>query len=125
MIDGTIHIAGKDLPYRRTLGAMKRFDLRYKGEISVLNFNVRGHVMRTDHFIALSYLMIEAGYKALGQPCEINEEWLEDNTSAADLDAISSVIMPKDDKAEPTDATDATDATDDEQKKNQVPRTKP
>jgi hypothetical protein len=119
MIDGTITLAGKDLPYRRTLGAMKRFDLRYKGEISVLNFNVRGHVMRTDHLITLVYLMIEAGFKALDQPCTITEEWLEDNTSSADLEAISAVIMPQ------AETDDTAEKGEDGQKKRQVPRTKP
>lgn len=92
MIDGRLTLGGKDLPFKRTLGAMKRFDLRFKGQLSVLEMGTRANEMRTEHIIALMMFFIEAGYKSLGQSCEVTEEWLEDNVTMTDLKNITSVL---------------------------------
>lgn len=92
MIDGHLKLAGKELPFKRTLGAMKRFDVKFKGDITVLEMGARGHEMRTEHIIALMFLFIEAGFKALEKPCEITEEWIEDNVTMTDLSNITELL---------------------------------
>lgn len=82
-----IEIGGRALPMRRTLGAMKRFDERYKGEISVLEFGAKP--LRVEHIVALLYLFIEAGHKAENRVLEIDEEWIEDNAELNDLESLA------------------------------------
>ena len=92
MIDGQLNLGGKELPFKRTLGAMKRFDMRFIGDLTVLEMGARAHEMRTEHLITLMFLFIEAGYKSLGKECEVTEEWLEDNVTMTELNNITSVL---------------------------------
>lgn len=78
-----IEIGGRALPMRRTLGAMKRFDETYKGDISVLEFGSKP--MRVEHVVTLLWLFIEAGHKAEGRVLEIDQEWIEDNAELEDF----------------------------------------
>jgi hypothetical protein len=90
MIDAILHLGGKELPIRRTLGAMKKFDAKYKGEISLLTMGT--HEMTIEHMVDLLYLFVEAGYRAQGQPCDVTVEWVEDNVTMTDLKKITSAL---------------------------------
>jgi hypothetical protein len=93
MTDNTLQLGGKTLPFRRTLGAMKRFDSKYDGEISVLEMGVKP--MKTHHLIDLMYFFIDAGYRSLGQQSDITVEWIEDNVDMTDLAEITAVLTGK------------------------------
>jgi hypothetical protein len=90
MIDAVLKLGGKELPIRRTLGAMKKFDAKYKGEISVLTIGTRE--MTIEHMIDLLYFFIEAGYRAQELPCDVTIEWLEDNVTMTDLSLVTTAL---------------------------------
>ena len=102
MIDGLLNIAGKQLPYRRTLGACKRFDLRYQPDMTI--FKLGEGKFNLEHVIYLVYVFVYAGFKAQDEavPEWFTEEWLEDN---ATMDEMSLLIAAMDNqKANNTDA---------------------
>ena len=90
----TITIGGRELPMRRTLAAMRKFDEKYKGEISILEFGQKS--MRVDHITSLLFLFIEAGYKAEGKQIDIDQEWIEDNADMADFEQLASRLTSVD-----------------------------
>lgn len=90
MVDGYLTLGGKELPFRRTLGACRRFDEKFKGEISVLEMGQKD--MQINHLIYLMYLFIEAGCRAVNEPCEIDVEWLEDNVTMTDLNSLTKAL---------------------------------
>lgn len=92
MVDGFITLGGKELPFRRTLGAMKLFDARYKGEISIMDMGVK--TMSIEQLTALLFLFVQAGYASLNKPMDITEEWFDDNVTMSDLSGITTVLAP-------------------------------
>lgn len=87
-----IEIAGRKLPIRRTLGAMKQFDDEFKGEISVFEFETKPK--RMEHIVALLDYIVQAGFKAEGKPCDVDREWLMDNIEFDEFEAIIQKIFP-------------------------------
>ncbi len=92
----TILINGRELPVRKSLGAFKRFDVRFKGEISVLEMEHKTFTI--EHMTAFIWYVVEAGIRFGGNAPEykdISEEWIEDNATIDDIEAIFKVINPE------------------------------
>ena len=101
MISGYFEISGKQLPFRRSLGAFKKFDERFKKEgMTVLKLQTRMNDLEVNHIISLFYYLIEAGYKSEGKPFGITIDWIEDNVALDDLPMLIEAISPKSEEDE-------------------------
>lgn len=84
----TIAIAGRELPFRRSLGALNEFDSKYKNEgLTVLNLDFTK--MRVEHMAFLLFCVIKGGYKFEGKECDITLEWIYDNAEVSDLETFA------------------------------------
>lgn len=92
MIDGYLKLGGKELPFKRSLGALRKFDKKYRDELNILELGVSEKQMHPEHVIHLVYLFIEAGYRAEGKPIDIDEDWIDDNVTLTDLNSLTSVL---------------------------------
>lgn len=109
MISGYFDIAGRKLPFRRSLGAFKKFDERFKKDgMTVLKLQSRISELEVSHIISLFYYLIEAGYKSESKPCEITIEWVEDNISLDDLPKLIEAIAPQSEEEQSGQEDDAT-----------------
>lgn len=98
----TIKIAEKELPLRRSLGAMLKFDKRFKGEMSVLKMDRAADLMTVEHMAALLWFMIEAGMKFEGiADDEVTEEWVYENADVEDLAVLTQTMADADSKKKP------------------------
>lgn len=107
MVEGYIKIGEKNLPFRRSLNAMKAFDERFKDEgMTIFKMGDFGNKMRTEHVIAMLYLFIRAGLKAEATAMpEFTEEWIGDNITMTQMNSIIAGInggdVPDDNGPEP------------------------
>ena len=101
MNEGVITIAGKDLHWKRTLGAMRAFDTKFKAEgVSVLNIDRLGNRLNIDHMVTLMLLMINAGQKAYGEN-PISIQWLDEFATDDDLSNFMKQFAPQEIEADP------------------------
>ena len=85
MIDGIVTLGGKELPIRRTLGACKRFDAKYKPEMTILKLGTGS--FDVEHIVYVVYLFVEAGFKSRDNavPEWFTLEWVDDNVGMDEL----------------------------------------
>lgn len=81
----TIQLAGEEWPVRMTLGAMNKFDNKFKAE-GITSLNMHGAPnQRIDHMAHLMLYMIQAGLKSEGDDRKIDIEWIHNNVEMDDL----------------------------------------
>lgn len=95
MIDGVITVAGKELPYRRTLGACKKFDARFKPDMTI--FKLGAGSFDIEHLIYVVFVFVEAGFKVDGGavPEWFTEQWLEDNATMDEMAVLVETMSGK------------------------------
>lgn len=89
MIDGVVTLGGKELPIRRTLGACKRFDAKYKPEMTILKLG--SGAFDVEHIVYVVFLFVEAGFKSRDNavPEWFTLEWVDDNV---DMDELPKLV---------------------------------
>jgi len=88
-MEKTIELAGRKFSFKLSLGAMKKFDNKFKAEnVSILTLGDLSN-LRIDHMIHLMFYGIEAGYKFAGEKCPIKIEWIENNVGMEELSEFS------------------------------------
>lgn len=95
MIDGIVTLGGKELPIRRTLGACKRFDAKYKPEMTILKLGTGS--FDVEHIVYVVYLFVEAGFKSRDNavPEWFTLEWVDDNVGMDELPKLVEALGGK------------------------------
>jgi hypothetical protein len=94
METGYITIDGKQIPLRRSLGAFRRFDERFKDEgITTFRFDLSKATI--SHMLWLLWECIDAGHRFTQQKNTITISYLEDALEFDDLAEITRALMPQ------------------------------
>lgn len=89
-----ITIDGKQIPLRRSLGAFRRFDERFKSEgITTFRFDMSKATI--SHMLWLLWECIDAGYRFRKEKNDITIAYLEDALEFDDLAEITRALMPQ------------------------------
>jgi hypothetical protein len=83
-----ININGSQHPYRRSMNALKKFDAKFKSE-GITAFTPEKYGI--EHLLALSFLIIEAGYLMEGNKMPFSMEELGDLMTAEDIESFQQV----------------------------------
>ena len=84
-----IEINGEQVPFRRSLNAMTKFDDKFKTE-GVTTFTPTKFGPR--HFVYLWYYFIEAGFKFEGETMPYNEEEIGDLITTEDIEKMAKML---------------------------------
>ena len=87
-----VEINGEQIPFRRSLNAMTKFDAEFKGE-GVSTFTPEKYEPR--HLVYLWYCFIEAGCKFLNKPMPYSVEQLGDLITSDDLQKMAAEATEK------------------------------
>lgn len=99
----TILLNGESFPFRLTLGAMNKFDNKFKAEgITSLNMHA-GAGQRIEHMAYLMFVGIEAGLRYEGEDVKrISLNWIYDNVEINDLKEFTEVLADESDEEKKT-----------------------
>lgn len=87
-----IELNGREFPFKLTLGAMSKFDNKFKSEnISILNLSDVSK-LRIEHMTHLMFYGIEGGYKFEGEKCPIKIDWVQDNVGLDGVEIITKAL---------------------------------
>lgn len=87
-----VEINGEQVPFRRSLNAMTKFDAKFKAD-GVTTFTPEK--FGPEHLVYLWFCFIEAGCKFAGKPMSYTEEQLGDLITSDDLQKMAAETEEK------------------------------